>query len=139
MRIDLNGVLHFGQYRGKSVWEIKTSYLEWMLREVDDLARHERAMIQGAIIAQAEKDSDAGAKNNYSRAYNRPSSDPAPDTLLTGVNPKVIVEIVGAGRRALAAKHHPDLAHGDGERMAEINAAADYLLESARSLQGVTQ
>jgi hypothetical protein len=46
----------------------------------------------------------------------------------------VIDEIVGAGVRALALKHHPDRTGGSHDRVVAINRAAEWLRQAARAL-----
>lgn len=52
--------------------------------------------------------------------------DPPPPRRKDGINKEMAKQIIAAGRRALAAKHHPDKG-GDVETMQDVNAAADWL------------
>jgi hypothetical protein len=59
-------------------------------------------------------------------AYREALAGPRPEN-------KVIEEVIGAARRALALKHHPDKRGGNAAKMQMINSACDWLLEITRS------
>jgi hypothetical protein len=87
----------FGRHRGLLLSEIPASYLRW-LTTLDDLDERLRA----AVLDELES---RGAGGYYSRrrggAYREALAGPRPEN-------KVIEEVIGAARRALALKHHPD-------------------------------
>ncbi len=137
MYLDYNGQLLFGAHRYKNIKQVESSYLTWMLRTMEGLDARERAKIRHELhirsVHSGPEDSSRANSNRYGRAHNRPS----PPRVPSGVTPEAIREVVSAGRQMLAKRYHPD-AGGSHERMVAVNAAADYLEETAVTLQEAT-
>jgi hypothetical protein len=113
----------FGRHDGTPLMDVPTNYLRWALGNVDALTRDECRLIEREL---RRRGAEGDARNEQHR-----SAPAHPPMLATSLRP-LAIEIVQAGRRALALKNHPDLG-GDGTRMRDINAAADAL---ALALEG---
>lgn len=100
----------FGRYRGLPLSALPDSYL-WWLTTLPNL----RPPLRGAVLAEVGR----RASGSYPRA-----DGAAPPRR------EVIEGLVGAGLRALARKHHPDVG-GDTATMQEVNAAAAWLRQVA--------
>ena len=96
----------FGKWRGLPLTEIPESYLSWVLERA-------REPLRTAILREFAR---------------RGASEPPVPGLDPRIDPAAAVALVDAGRRALALRHHPDVAGGDAARMATINDTADRLL-----------
>lgn len=126
----------FGKFRGYALSALPDDYLDWLL-DLDNL----RPRLRCALEDEAERrglgddrhryaddgddDRDDGYRSGRRSAPNGNRNVPALP---------VVEDVINAGRRALAARHHPDLPGGDGERMKLINSAADWLLGESRRL-----
>jgi hypothetical protein len=97
----------FGKHRGWLLSELPDDYLDWLLH-LDNL----RPPLRRALDAEARQ--------------REPAHRPA-IPILPCVKPDLAAELIEAGRRAVAARHHPDRG-GDGEHLAALNDAADRLL-----------
>ncbi len=95
----------FGQFKGLPLRLIPNRYLEWLASRPAL-----RPPLRGAVFAELAR-RRVGAEV--------PGLAGAPD-------PEVVDDLVTAGYRSLAQRHHPD-AGGDGERMKAVNLAADWL------------
>lgn len=103
----------FGLHKGKPLSALPDDYFEWLLSNIDL-----REPLRSAVVTEA-------ARRNgqpHSTPHHRP---PIP----------VLLEIVAAGRRSLAAKYHPDKG-GDLETMKAVNIAADLLEAQIRTQAG---
>jgi hypothetical protein len=102
------------RFRGCGISEIPSWYLRWVL-EYLDLRPHLRLAVEDELAARAgEDDRTTRGDSRY-------------------LNVMVAREIITAGRRSLALRHHPD--HGGNvERMKLINTTADVLLERVGAL-----
>jgi hypothetical protein len=101
----------FGRHKGLPLGELPDAYLHWLT------TIRLRSPLQEAV--EAERRRRQGA-----------ASDPAPTVL--AVRPPRAAEVIEAGWRHLALKHHPDRG-GAHEVMVEIIEARDWL----RDLVGV--
>ena len=98
----------FGRFRNMPLTALSDGYLHW-LASLPTL----RPPLRGAVLAEIA----------------RRAADILVGTLPPPIH-KVIEELVGAGLRALARKHHPDVG-GDTKKMQEINSAAEWLRRAA--------
>ncbi len=99
--------LPFGKYRGWQLRDLPEDYLCW-------LASIElRPVLREAVMMERAR---------------RAMSEVSVSFCLSSEQRKVASEIVEAGRRALARKHHPD-AGGNVVVMRDVNSLADRLLE----------
>lgn len=103
----------FGKYRGCWVAEVPDDYLTWLATiELQD-------WLETAVLSElARRGYGADTDTRYTASSQR--------ALPAAVDPEVAAEIVAAGRRALALRHHPDRG-GDAEKMVRVNASADWL------------
>ncbi|HTI56905.1 MAG TPA: DUF3820 family protein [Verrucomicrobiae bacterium] len=92
----------FGRFKGITLGEIPDAYLSWLF--TIDL----REPLRSAILAEA--------------AVRGLFVTGAPRTPLR----PIAEEVIGAGLRALARRHHPDLG-GDLATTQQVNAAASWL------------
>jgi hypothetical protein len=112
----------FGKHKGEALVDIPTPYLEWLLAECEL-----RDWLLTAVVT--ELDRRERGEEPPPRQEQRRSEPVRPQR--GEVRLDLVKEIVEAGRRALARKYHPDGngSVGDsGERMAAVNATADWLL-----------
>ena len=112
----------FGKHKGRALSELPDGYLAWLLG-LSDL----RPFLRDAL--EAERDRRAGhhdSRESYS--YTPP---PRPTR---GLSAPACEELIGAGLRVLALKHHPDRG-GDHEHMVQINQAASWLREQAKRVE----
>ena len=107
----------FGKHDGKPVSELPDGYLEWAVKTLTDVDADLRRALMAEYIARAAK--------RAAREGGRPQTPPAA-ALPVAVSVDLALEIVKAGRRALALSLHPDKG-GDAERMTLCNATADFL------------
>lgn len=106
----------FGKYYGCEVASLPDDYLAWLATEADIWNDALAAAIDDELERRRAGRSYGGGQ------YSPPRGTPADDCVETAR------EIVRAGRRSLALKHHPD-AGGAGDEMKKINAAADWMLQ----------
>lgn len=107
----------FGKFKGVRIAELPDDYVVWLLTL--DL----RDPLAAAVYIEARRrrlDASDG-RTDRARRYR-------PDVA-------VVEELVSAGLRALARRHHPDVG-GDHETMIRVTHAADWLVAQARSLAG---
>jgi hypothetical protein len=111
----------FGKHRGERIDELPDEYVTWLL------TIELREPLRSAVYREAEYRGLLGADDRGDERAEReaPPRLPAPD-------PEIVAEIVGAARRSLALRHHPDTG-GDPYRMQAVNVACDWILEVARS------
>src|SRR5262245_58291439 len=109
----------FGKHAGKALAEIPLSYLVWLAEECDL-----RAPLRRAVEEELRRRILGGDETDGARAAWTPPRHGAPE--LSSVE-----ELVRAGRRALASKHHPDRG-GTLTAMQRVNACADWLLNCIR-------
>src|SRR5262245_30672800 len=108
----------FGKYRGWLVSDLPMDYLFW-LRSLPDLRPNLKSAIEWEWTQRLEADERSRRQSEC-----RPSSM---DRLLGQENSQLFIELVQAGRRALALKYHPDR-NGDSTQMARLNDFVDRLL-----------
>jgi hypothetical protein len=106
----------FGKYRGAPLHDLPGEYLDWLLTL--DL----RERLWGAAHREADRRRAAGSGRTAADARVRPC--PAP---------QVAEELIGAGLRTLAKRHHPD-AGGTHDAMIAATSAADWLRAIVRGL-----
>lgn len=104
----------FGKWKGCELSELPDSYLKWL--STLELYESLRCEVDEEIQSRLTRD-------HTRRAFGLPA--PGKHVDRGGVE-----EIIGAGLRTLAKKHHPDLG-GDPEAMKRINLAAAWLREAA--------
>lgn len=97
----------FGKHKGQPLAEVPTTYLRW-LAGLDDL----REPLRSAVHAELDRRED-----DYEPTFTTTRPCPAPG---------LAEELVGAGLRSLARRHHPD-AGGSDDVMQRVNAAAEWL------------
>jgi hypothetical protein len=153
----------FGKHKGKPLSEIPDDYFAWLRREGVDLNPWLEEAVQEEIERRAKErrrgqssfDEDEYYENgkrtrsngdgSYSYTWSRGnfyysnstsgngSSYSPPGRIPAIVDRETALEIVEAGRRALARKHHPDTG-GSNELMAKINSISDWLEEYLKSV-----
>ena len=97
----------FGRYRGREISEVPTDYLEWLV--TSELRRWLRDLVERELRRREDEDTAVGAATSLAR-----------------LDVSVALQLIDAGRRGLANRHHPDRG-GDVEVMQAINATADML------------
>ena len=113
----------FGKFKGERISETPTSYLCWAL----DSGVALRYGLDGAIREELADRLQVRARHTASYTGRVP----------VGVTPQAAIEIIAAGRRAVARQNHPDMG-GAVEAMIEYNSTADWLTEHVeRMLSGV--
>ena len=108
----------FGRHRGTPLDELEDGYF-WWLHDRDNL----REPLRSALDAEARR----------RRLNNEREEKPTPDLERDLPEAAVCEELLAAGYRSLAMKHHPDRG-GDHERMQQINAAAEWLRKQLRRI-----
>lgn len=107
-----------GKHKGEIVDDVPTDYLLWILGNVTDLAPAGRVLVEGVLR-------DRGVSGHH-----RPPPPPPPSPTARGELPRelhpAMMAIAKAGRRALAAKYHPDVG-GDTEQMKQVNMVCDWI------------
>src|SRR4051794_32562480 len=93
----------FGQHRGAELGALPDAYLGWLA------TINLREPLRSAVFGELERRAGGAVTITLPRAW-------AP----------VISEIVEAGYRACARRHHPDVG-GSAERMQQLNAAIELL------------
>lgn len=106
----------FGKHKGARLSAIPWDYLRWLT--TIDLSPWLREAVEAELEAR-----EGRGRQERRRAYEPPPPGPAD---LGRVDPALGLELVDAGRRALALRHHPDRG-GDVSVMARVNDAADRL------------
>jgi len=102
----------FGKYKGVLIADLPADYLRWLFEQVE-LREPLRSFIHNEYHARFSKRT-ASAKQ------------PLPEVIT------MAEELLSAGYRKLAQRHHPD--HGsDHKTMVLVNNAADFLRQSLRS------
>jgi Putative quorum-sensing-regulated virulence factor len=107
----------FGQYKGKRFSQIPVDYLAWLL--TCDLWGPLRARVEQEWACRHEGHRD-GRHAHGSRRDPPPPLPPAQD-----IRP-IVEELVTAGYKSLALKHHPDRG-GDTAQMQRVNKAMEFL------------
>ena len=95
----------FGKYIGWRISDLPAEYFDWLL------TIELRDPLRTAVFEDARRRQHSG-----------------PD-------PATVEDVIAAGQRALARRHHPD-AGGDHEAMLKVRAAADWLFAQASQLRG---
>lgn len=99
--------MRFGKFKGYELEDIPLDYLEWLVKSIPL-----REPLRSAVNAE----------------YARRSQSQKANTI---VDADIAAQIIGAGLRALAKKHHPDMG-GSHEQMVAINDAAEWLRARCR-------
>jgi hypothetical protein len=133
-RIQPDGELTFGKHDGCFISDpdVPTHYLEWMRKTIHVLTPEERFQLDRELARRAL--SGHSRAGNQSRTGSR-SSNFATAKLPSGVTPDAILELISAGRQALAKRFHPDVG-GDTEKMKTVNQAADFLERQVELIAG---
>lgn len=103
----------FGKFKGFELADIDSSYLEWLLDNIE-LRQPLLRMVQGELASRAQR----GAR---------------PRTVPTAVDRDLVGKIIEKGFRQVALSAHPDTG-GDNGAMLKLNNAADWLRSRAREL-----
>ncbi len=116
----------FGRYKGYQLRDIDTDYLYWLVKKV--------ACSPGLLLdVRAELAlREARAYGGYANPEQSGCAQ-APARLPTSVTIEAAMEIISAGRRAAAKRHHPDVG-GNTSTMSSVNATCDWLEEQIRLL-----
>jgi hypothetical protein len=107
----LRTTMPWGKFRGWLLTDITSSYLCWVLESAEYASPVLRAAIQDVLQTRFGSPTSAPPPP--------PRRGACPDTSLAS-------EIVSAGVRTLAKRHHPDVG-GDTATMQKLNATADWL------------
>ncbi len=99
----------FGRFRGVALPDVPDDYLAW-LAGLDDL----RSWLRRAVDSELERRAK-GTSSNHALVHPCPAPDVARD-------------LINAGLRWLARRHHPD-AGGSHDAMVKVTTAADWLRE----------
>jgi hypothetical protein len=101
----------FGRYKGRDVRELPDGYLRWLI-DLEDLYGPLRDAVEDEWQRRQEPKRE-------------PPREPRTHHSASAIR-DVVDELVTAGYRALALRHHPD--HGGSTaRMQLVNAARDFL------------
>jgi hypothetical protein len=103
------GAMPFGKFKGRRIADLPDAYVSWLLA-----TNFLREPLRSAVLAEAVARGLVGGV---------PTASPA--------RPRRVAEVIEAGWRQLALRHHPDRG-GDHGVMVEIIEARDFL----RSLVG---
>ena len=99
--------LWFGKFQGRTLREIPQDYLDWL----------------ASVDLHNEKLRAAVGEERERRIFLQEHPG--------AVNSRLVDEIIQAGVRSLAKKHHPDHG-GSDDKMIQINVCADWIKEQAR-------
>lgn len=102
----------WGKFRGRRLADIESGYLCWCLDHADSL----QPDLEFAIRAELRSRFGAPASSSPPPVARR---SPCPD-------PALAADLLSAGLRVLAKRHHPDVG-GDTAVMQKINAVAEWL------------
>lgn len=120
-----------GRYTGQPLSAVPDGYLLWVLDNIVDLCPMSAAILRTEL---AFREMRAESERQYQQQQRQaPNFATAPR--LKPEQVPVALELIAAGRRALARQHHPDVG-GDLERMRAINCTADDLESGLRALAG---
>jgi hypothetical protein len=111
----MDTTMPFGRYRGLPLSAAPASYLWWLATRPNL-----RPPLRGAVLAEI------GRRAGVAHAPSTPTGEAG------SPRHELVEAIVGAGLRALARKHHPDVG-GDTATMQAINAAAAWLRRNTGS------
>ena len=110
----------WGRHCGQPLSELETSYLVWVLERAARPAEWLTTAIRAELAIRF-------------KAASAPPPPPPPRSMRHACpDPELAVDLVGAGLRSLAKRHHPDKG-GDPDLMKKLNSTADWL--KARVLQ----
>ena len=123
-----------GRHAGEDLADVPDGYLRWVLESVSDLDPLSRSILQTEMYFRGLRAEDERRYQERYRRQERPHNF-ATATRLEPDQVPVALELIAAGRRALAARNHPDIG-GDPERMKAINVVADDLETGLRALAG---
>ena len=119
-------IMPFGKYKGISVRDIPSDYLEWLWGNVplyDPLWSLVKEELEGLDIDVDEPFGDAGNTNG-------PKTKPRPTRIECGLTPMeadMVREIVSRGYRECAKIYHPDIG-GTHKQMTALNSANEKCL-----------
>jgi len=109
----MSKVMPWGKYKHTPIDDIESSYLCWVLDSCDHVAPD----LQQAIRAELQS------------RFGSPPPPPSRSSQKSCPDPDMAMDLVAAGKRALARQHHPDTG-GDTATMQRLNATADWLKAS---------
>ena len=124
----------FGKHKGQEIDDLPTDYLRWMIKNLTDLSYSLRTALEDQLEIRGVSYESASSYRHWAPAppppggWQRPPPPPppSPPPPKTPVNWGIAEEIVEAGFKTLAKRHHPD-SGGDLEKMKAVNVAADWL------------
>jgi hypothetical protein len=99
-------VMPFGRYRDAPLPDVPTDYLDWL-----------------ASLGYLRDPLKTAVAEERARRHGH------------GPDPRIVEDLIAAGQRALARRHHPD--GGTDEAMLAVRIAADWLFAHAAQLRGV--
>lgn len=106
--MDLRTRMLFGRYKGYLLTELPDDYLSWLVYGIPL-----REPLFSAVHAEWGRRGEQEA-TSYRKGVPK------------FIDPDVVAEIIDAGKRTLALRHHPDIG-GDLTAMQEINVCSDWL------------
>ena len=119
----------FGKHSGVLFKDIPLPYLRWFCKwygtEADD---PDEDLLQ-SVQKELKRRDNPQPRQERKREQQKP---PRTERIPIGVHPRIALELVSEGRRALARKYHPDVPFGDLESMKQVNATADWLTDVCR-------
>jgi hypothetical protein len=98
----------FGKHKGWPLVDVPDDYLAWLL-SLGHLREPLRSAVESERVRRATREH---------------------------VDPRLVEDVISAGRRALARRHHPDVG-GSHELMLALDAACSWLFARAAELRGV--
>lgn len=123
----------FGKWKDTPIWGVPTSYLVWLCDENEDwdTRRMDDDLLDAIREEVIQRAKQKAACWGIPLA---PPPAPPPPPVLRRNSPAPLedcLELIAAGRKALAHKHHPDKG-GTLDKMQQVNVAGDYLEHIAR-------
>jgi len=104
----------FGKHRGVPIDELESSYLGWLLANIENL----KPYLETAIRAELQS-RFGSSRASDPRPPSSPGNKPCP-------NPSLAATVITVGFKTLARRVHPDCG-GSTADMQQLNAVADWL------------
>lgn len=106
----------WGKFRDEALEDVPASYLCWCIESAENL----RPALRDAIETELGR--------RFCKRSHGSSARPGPTMMPPATG--VVAELIEAGFRALAKKHHPDVG-GTHQGMLQVGQARDYLMQRA--------